>query len=235
LKIHKLNWDSDFFGFNIAELDLGKKVGDFKKIDQYAKTNKIKLVQCLIKTTNIKLINLLQDNDYDFADLRTTFIIEGRPPLPETEDKTIREATEDDIKYLKEIAGNIFYETSRYKHKKISKARAKKLYATWVEKAILKTFDDVCYVKIHQGKIAGFVTYKSRNRKGIVGLIGITSEERGLGIGSTLLKKCFARSFDEGNDVVEVVTGGTNIPALNFYFKNGFKITKMESWYYKWF
>lgn len=71
MRIKKLDWDSDFFGFGIARLFPGK----IKNINQFAKKNKISLIWTLAKTNNSQYINRLAQNGFDFVDLRLTFVM----------------------------------------------------------------------------------------------------------------------------------------------------------------
>lgn len=234
MKIKKISWDSDFFDFNIAELRLHPRRSDFRYLDKYVTQNRIRLIQCCIKTTDTLSVNALGHHGFEFVDLRTTFVLKGKVRPDRSQFRSIREANVDDIPVLKQMAGKVFFKISRFNHKNFDKRKSRQLYQVWVEKAVRGEYDDVCYVKEERGKIIGFVTYKKRKDRGVIGLIGIDSSYRGRGVGSALLAKCFDRSARDGNNIIEVSTGGNNIPALNFYIKNGFNIAMVQSWYYKW-
>ena len=227
MKIKRLKWDSDFFGFGIAKLLPGR----IEKINEYAKNNKIRLVWCLANIKKSKNINLLEQNGFEFVDLKITFSIESH--LKKT--KAVHLARKEDIFDLKKIAHKAFVKDSRFNHKNIDKRRVDKFYESWVEKAVEGTFDDCCFVTKTKGGIAGFATYKRiGSANSSIGLIAVADGYRGLGIGSKLVSRCVDFAYEEGRNALTVSTEGKNIAAQNFYIKNGFAITKIESWYYKW-
>ena len=86
-----------------------------------------------------------------------------------------------------------------------------------------------------EGEIAGFATYKKISRSdSSIGLIATSKKFQNKGIGSKLILKCLDFAHSQKRKTLLVGTEGKNIAAQNFYIKNGFKIKKIESWYYKW-
>lgn len=140
-----------------------------------------------------------------------------------------------DVNDLKELAGVAFIKDSRFNHRGFNRKKVSELYRSWVERSVEGKFDDCCFVVEAKGKAVGFATYKRVGAKSsAIGLIAVSNGMQGLGIGSKLISKCLDFAYKEGRKTLLVATEGKNIPAQNFYLKNGFKIEKIESWYYKW-
>lgn len=234
MKIEKLGWDSDFFGFNIVGLEL-KQVDSYNPIllNNYLIENSTRLVQCCLDISDTKNINCMIRDGFEFVDLKMNFIasINGTKSTI----NTIRRAVKEDIKNLRNVAGAVFTKDSRYNHKNIDEKKVKRLYQLWAEKAVLGTFDDYCLVTERDEKAKGFITIREISKKRVViGLIGVSEDSHGMGIGSELIKGCLETAWREHYTEIEVSTEGRNLGAQNFYIKNGFKIKEIKVWYYKW-
>ena len=66
-----------------------------------------------------------------------------------------------------------------------------------------------------------------------ISLIGVASNSQGQGIGHLLISKAIEYCQANNIDTLEVCTESANIPALNFYIANDFKIKQIENWYYQ--
>ncbi len=227
MKIKKLKWDSDFFGFGIADLLEGR----IENIDELTIKGDIKLIWTLVGADNSRYINRLTQSGFEFVDLRLTFFRVACA----TNTEGTRLATKNDLPELIKLAGQAFLKDSRFNHKNFSQQKTKKLYELWVEKSVAGSFDDCCFVAEVEGEIAGFATYKKISRSdSSIGLIATSKKFQNKGIGSKLILKCLDFAHSQKRKTLLVGTEGKNIAAQNFYIKNGFKIKKIESWYYKW-
>jgi dTDP-4-amino-4,6-dideoxy-D-galactose acyltransferase len=235
MNIRKLNWDSTFFGFNIAELELKEADGfNLDQLNDYSDKNSIKLIQCRLNVACNENINNIRSNGFEFVDLKINFWTKTNKVS--STNRIVRRATVKDVDGLKKIAGEVFAEESRYHHKNINLKKVNDFYQTWVEKAVFGTFDDYCLVVERNNIVKGFVTLKENDKnKIVIGLIGVSKDSHGMGIGSDLIGECIAIAQRENYSEIEVSTGGKNIEAQNFYIKNGFKIKEIQAWYYKWF
>jgi len=230
--IKKLDWDSEFFGLNIASIDTGNESPDFESIENFIRENRIELVEACCQISDKDLINKLEGEGYNFQDLRITYSIDlnGVPSKKEG----VAFAEEKDIPELKEIAAKVFFEDSRFNHEKIDEEKVKNFYQTWVEKAVSGTFDDFCIVSKEKEDIAGFITGKFQE-DGVakIGLVAVAGQHQGKGVGKALMAAFFNHCQDNKISKVEVVTEGKNLKASNFYIRNGYGLKSIESWYYK--
>jgi dTDP-4-amino-4,6-dideoxy-D-galactose acyltransferase len=225
-----LSWDSDFFGFNIADFDPCGWRKNPGKIEQFVKKNRIKLLQCCIDIKNTADINWVESHGFRFVDLKLTYKMQVR----HSRRKSFKgmKASESDSSQLEKIARTCF-KNSRYYHPPFCKANGDRLVETWVNKSIRGTFDDIC-LKIEQKyQAVGFITAKYKTGMARIGLVGLKNGYRSKGLGKELLLSLSDFLADKGVKKLSVVTQGSNTGAQNFYFKNGFKLKNVSLWFYR--
>ena len=82
----------------------------------------------------------------------------------------------------------------------------------------------------------GYISCHQLNAKvGSIGLVGVKSNARGMGIGQQLIDRSLEWFSGNGAHSVEVVTQGRNIRAQRFYQRSGFISNSVMCWYHKWF
>lgn len=232
--IKKLPWDTKFFGFQMANLSF-KKVTDLINLDEVARKEGIKFLQCCVPVKDLKKINVLEKKGFNFADLKISYVLD----LKQTKFLNAKEvvlASAKDFLCLKKIAREVFKE-SRFYHPKFKRSKANQLYELWLEKAIKGTFDDFCLkIKDNKKKSVGFITAKSiSSKEARIGLIGVAKNCQGQGYGKKILSTLNRYYQERGYLSLEVATQGKNLNANNFYLRNGFLIKSVESWYYKFY
>lgn len=229
--IRKLEWDSNFFGFNIAQAYFTDENIDTRCIDIFCEKNDIVLVQTCIQIGNARVIDALEGCGYRFVDLKLTLEVKisGKPPLRQ---HPVEFATLDDLDELKALTHSLF-SGSRYYTFELTRSKADDFYKIWIENAVKGIFDDFCIIHRIRGKIAGFVTAKLGGGAARIGLIGVSPKMHDKGIGSLLVKKLIHILSHRNIDTLRVVTQGANTAALNLYIKNGFAVKDMEMWLYK--
>jgi len=235
--VEKLHWDSEFFNNGIANLDLKtNSLLSTNKLINFVKQNNIKFIQCLCDIKDIKNINLIEKSGFSFYDLRISFSVNIQKTLPKSisKDFIIREAVSSDKIKIQEISSTLVND-SRFLYY-ADEIKVKEFYNVWVENAINKTFDNICYIiaEKRNNEISGFVTLKYVSKTIYqVGLIAVKEKFQNQSIGSFLLNYLYSKCNLEKIEELNVVTEGRNLAAINFYIKNSFKINKIESWYYK--
>jgi len=102
-----------------------------------------------------------------------------------------------------------------------------KIIISKYNKIILEGFSIGAYEK---DKLAGAVIVESRkwNNSLLIEFIEVAEAYRGKGIGSLLLSELFRKFSHSGYRLIELETQNTNLPAINFYRKNGFEITGLN-------
>lgn len=231
--IRKLDWDSDFFGFNIAHLDLDGTVNNLSFVDDFVKSNRIECIQACCDISAIDTIHLLEENMFHFTDLRATYFVGLDNIKIDNSDFYI--ADKDDLLILREIARSVAVH-SKYYNDRFGKEKAEQLYEIWVEKSVFGNFDNICLKAVEGNSTVGFATVKFKGKgEARIGLIGIRAPYQDRGIGRQLLNSLFSYLISKDITILEVSTQGKNIRAQNFYSRCGFMIKSLESWYYKFY
>ena len=132
----------------------------------------------------------------------------------------IREMTIDDFSEVFHIGDEVF--TAEY---------SQSLYRTWDEFEITTLFNsdnELCLVAEAGEKILGFAlgtTVKKRNspwKYGYLVWLGVLRDIQQGGVGSGLFKEIKHRMKEQGVRMMMIDTSADNLPALNFFQKQGF-------------
>lgn len=81
-----------------------------------------------------------------------------------------------------------------------------------------------------ENKLIGFVISERRtwNNSLWIDMIQVAKDYRGKGIGSELLKSLENQAASEKFRIIDIETQNTNVPAINFYRKNGYDLTGLN-------
>ncbi len=228
-KIHYKQWESNFFGKTIFELD---PIGSINvSADILAKMGKC-LLQAKIPVQNYSDLDYLQSLGFKFVESELVFekTLNTYPlPLP-----SHLLAQNEDIPLLSALAAEVFT-ISRFRMPWFREQDSSKLYAEWVKNAILKTFDDICFsLKNANQQIIGFVSGKMIDKQQArIGLIGLSSAYCGQRKGTELLHIIEQWSSSIGAKTLLVSTQGANDRACSFYLRNNYRLKAIYYWLYK--
>lgn len=218
-EVETLQWDSDFFGIKV-----GRYYNDQRSIDS-VNTHEHDLVYIYSKK--------ILDNNIPLYDKKITFEKEIHP--------TIDDSTKSDvIPYNGKLNKDLIQlaiasgQYSRFKLDPKLSNRFEELFTLWIANSVNGKIADFVLVYKKEGKIIGFITLKKSSSHFQIGLIAISSENRGLGIGSQLMKKAEQIAKSEKIYKIRVVTQLDNKIACNFYQKNGYQIINKEYIYHYW-
>lgn len=230
----KLEWDSQYFGCVSSRVDL---IGTLTSTDILEIKHKIQkdvfitltnakgLVEnnkiitqelgCYLVDTNIHLINEKLENDIK-QKFACVLITDGS----------------DDKNQIMNIAQTSFLQTRFYNDAHISNEKASNLYKNWIINALQNKKKYFCIFKC-QDIVKGFLLFSKEefNRVNIE-LIAVDKEYRDEGIGSKMMMGLIQECIDY--DAISVGTQVENINAINFYTKNGFRISDVKYTYHLW-
>lgn len=236
--ITKLEWDSNFFGFNVAFLSCMHLTDNiYRRIERFIREQDIRLVEYLCNCHDARSVHVAEARGFQFADIRLTF----QRPIRECcgaalpQGVTLEKATEADIPDLRRMAGGL-YEDSRYVFDThFDPARIDEFYRGWVEKGVRGQYDDECWCLYDGAKAFAFCTVRyGKQGKAHIGLVGLDPDRQGGGFGKLLLQSVFDMLFERGVRAVSVVTQGRNYAAQNLYQSVGMRTKATQLWYHKW-
>ena len=132
-----------------------------------------------------------------------------------------------------QLANSLFelaYESGKYSRYKqdvnILEDRFKKLYQFWIKNSFNKTFADKIFYFKENENIVGFVTLKINNDIAKIGLIAVSPNYQGKGIGKKLIAKTENFCFENNVKTLQIPTQMENLEACNFYKKMGYEISE---------
>jgi len=236
--ITKLNWDSGFFGFNIAYLScLHLTSSIWSQSKKFVDKNNIKLIEYLCNCHDARSVRLAEKNGFHFVDIRLNFVISLNKMI---ECKTInstnvKQAQVEDIPVLRSIAENIYKDSRYFFDGNFDENKVNEFYQSWVEKAVKGEFDDECWCLYEENVATAFCTVRYHvNDVASIGLVGVSSNSTGKGHGKNILASTLKYLKNKGINSVNVVTQGRNYAAQNLYQSVGFRINTSQLWYHKW-
>lgn len=237
--ITKLEWDSNFFGFNVAYLSCMHLTENIMhRIEKFVSREKIRLVEYLCNCHNAKSVRLAERCGFHFVDIRLTYRLDlnkAQFSCNKIERMKLCESKKADVHILKQIASNSYVESRYYFDRHFTLEQCQRFYEDWISKSMKGNFDDIVFVAEIAGKIAGFISCKQQFKGiGKIGLVGIAPEFQGRGIGKHLIQKSIDWFKDKKLSCVDVVTQGRNYAGQRLYQAAGFKTKTVQLWYHKW-
>jgi len=224
--IKKLEWDSIFWGKNIFSIPSDFNISDRKYILDELQSVDYDIIQCNVSLQEKCKINFLEKMGFLYQDTKIVF---EKILCDDIFLDTYDVAELNDVSELKILSDGLFT-YSRFGSYPYSSAKASLFYQTWVENAVTGCFDDICLKISHKKRIIGFVTLRILDKIGSIGLFGVSKSAQQSGIGRKLLAASshYLKMHKVKN--LHVATQGENLPAMNFYIKNKFKVNRIDLW-----
>lgn len=232
MNYHTLDWDSDFFQFNVCRLDDRiKDVEDLREVESIMNENSFKLAYYSsaekIYSTESKLLDIkLVDKKVTYVK-KTSDKLEYHPsissyPKGDPSSKMIDLAIQ---------CGSY----SRFKtDEAIGESNYERMYRLWLVKSTNREMAKEVLIYSIQQEIAGFLTIAEKNNRADPGLGAVDFKFRGKGLGRIIFQNAEKWAYDNGYKEIQLVTQGDNIQACRLYEKLGYTIESMEYFYHIW-
>ena len=105
---------------------------------------------------------------------------------------------------------------SRYNLDNKLNYKFEKMYETWINKSLSRKLADEVYVHEKQKKIIGMITVFQKGDNAEIGLVAVSKNSIGSGLGTTLLESVERWGYNRNLKFVEVSTQKENTGACNF-------------------
>lgn len=238
-----LPWDSDFFRFRIGRVH-GDTLDDnqAEEIEEWALTENVRCLYFLARADCPATIRNAERFGFNLVDIRVTLQRDIRVPQdlvrPQpASDFVIRPFRVEDVPALEAIAEKCHLDTRFFSDRQFPRARATAFYSTWIRLECQGRAQQVLVAATAKGEALGYVSchLHSANSCGQIGLIGVSSEARGKGIGKGLVFSALNWFEAQQMSQVTVVTQGRNVTAQRLYQSCGFLTRDVRLWYHKWY
>ena len=214
--ITHLDWDSKFFGFNVASIELPHDPV-MQPLDQYQLLYLINNQSQKIDFEGFKL---------SYADKRFIY----KKDVDANESSVIQIPVEtslskdDKIEQLYQLAFTSAHK-SRFKcDANFDEHVYMDIYKIWIDNTIKLKIADGFFLSKHDSEISGMLTFKIMDDSAKIGLIAVAPMFQGKGIGKILINNLNAHALRLGLKNIIVETQQENTIACEFYQKCGFKL-----------
>jgi dTDP-4-amino-4,6-dideoxy-D-galactose acyltransferase len=242
--IRRLEWDCHHFGLSVAQI-LGDEWDDAALGDALADARHERYQLVYWATSSDRPISkaLLVEFRGSQVDQKATFV---RRTMPEVDSSVAPPppklavgpyAGTNASKSLVQlaIAAGVY---SRFGvDSRIPPDKFEELYRVWIERSVRREIaDDVLVVTngAGVGSLAGMVTVKVTEGVGNIGLIAVSEEYRGQGIGSLLVQAAHHWMYQRDASEMNVITQRANAPACRLYERTGYTLASVQYYYHFW-
>ena len=237
LKIDKLDWDSDFFGYKVGKLDLQKL--NFSSMDNFnLETSDFNLVYLFTNPQATYFQKELESLGAIFLDRKTEYKLDlatFQTHSSKNQDLSFKFLNEGD---LKENLIKLAYESGKNSRFKLDqnfiKNEFEKLYDTWLKKSVKKEIAFNTIGIFYKHELIGFITLGEKYDGANIGLISVTSKLQNQGFGHELLNYAIEYLKSKNYKFLYVTTQGLSEQATRFYEKNGFNLLNQTDIYHLW-
>jgi len=221
-----LEWDSDFFGYKVARLDLGNSTelpplpaSDFKLIYIFNRQE--------IKGMESKLVDKKAYFQTTLLDLEE---VPNQSILIEAFDRRKHSSEELVALTLESGIFSRFFVDPNFKD-----GEYEKLYRRWIENSVDKKSALEVFVAVERGHILGFITVGEKGTAlADIGLLAVSPQARGKKIAKTLVQHVKSYALKKGFKRMQVVTQLDNQPATRLYEATGFELNELTYIYHIW-
>ncbi len=224
-------FDSEALGFKVAKIIEIESEGSPRALDEKIKklkkelaSKKVTYASFRVSSDNFQIIHALERGGFILVDGLITLNIDifSTPLLKRDKIPNVREASESDIKKLREMTRGLFSVSRVFNDPFIPKNNADNFYIKWIENSIKGKVADSVLVWEEKERILGYITLQ---KKGQIPLVAVSSEARGKGVGKGLTNAALVKFKKWMLSTATIETQMSNIPALRLYESCGFKIT----------
>lgn len=229
-----LEWDSNFFGLNIARLAARRLTPEAcLAAEDWCLANRIHCLYFLADADHAETVQLAEARGFNFVDVRVT--LDQAIPESISSAPDVRPFHPSDASRLREIAGSSHRDSRFYFDPNFTAGRCDALYETWIERSV-EGWADATFVVGPPGAACGYLTcHLSPALTGSIGLVAIAETSRGKGLGRQLVNASLAYFQQQGMHRASVVTQGRNVDSQRLYQGCGFRTRSQLLWFHRWF
>lgn len=234
-----LPWDSEFFGHRIARVNASPL--DSESLDAlvaWAPREGVECIYYLVEPCDFEPVRQAIEVGFRLTGVRMTLRADpagvDRAGKAAAQRSAIRPATTHDLPVLRRIASRVHLGTRFYNDPGFPDDACSELYARWISRDVDGGADAVLVADDGAGPL-GYVSCLLRgNSEGSIGLLGVSEDHRGRGLGGSLLDASLEWFVGGGARTVSVVTQGGRPEAQRLYQSRGFRTFSVGLWLHWW-
>lgn len=212
--IKKLQWDSEFFGIRTGEWDVDAE--DAAGADAF---------DVIYAKSKLPVEGHIQGHEKGYSE---TKVVYGKQLKKQPVENDGQVHSVHGVDYELSELYSLAYESGKYSRfrqdKKFGTDKFEALYREWVDNSVNGKFADEVLLFKSGDRITGFVTYKKHDGFAVIGLIAVSPDVQGQGIGRRLLEFTEAMLVAQNIDELRIPTQMENKAACAFYVKQGYSV-----------
>jgi len=238
LSFTHLEWDTAFFGFNVARITQTDSDGaDLTNILRFLRDKNYRLAYWCIPAETAESSLIAQKHGAFLADEKVTYakVLAGISDSLESSTYTATPypGTMADLALI-----NLAIQSSEFSRFRLDplvpRELCDKLYTSWIERSVSKEIAWETLVVKEQNDLLGLITLGTKDGRGDIGLVAVAEHERGKGIGKALVTAADKHFSERGYTLAQVVTQRCNLGACRLYESCGYQIENIENVFHFW-
>lgn len=232
--IEPLIWDSEFFGYPVANVSLDKIESDeldclFRKLE----SGKYRVTYFFVLPDEKETIDHLVKKGGLLVDQKTTY-----SKVTEQHQQTTNNIIEFQGEEINDNLIQLVLESGKYSRFRtdinFTGKEYERLYIKWLDNSIKKINAFKTLLAIKGSEINGITTIGEKEYHAEIGLVAVSVNNRRQGIGQALINSAENIAFEMGFEKIKVVTQLTNEGACHLYEKCNFRIENVTNIYHYW-
>jgi ribosomal protein S18 acetylase RimI-like enzyme len=236
-----LDWDSEHFGFPIARVREERLTArGAGEVDAWCRERGVRCLYLATDAEDAETARVAGGHGFRVVDTRLVVrrSLEGIDTLPAggPESFEMREATEADLPYLRDLAGRSHRVTRFYFDEGFPRERCDALYETWVERGH-RDPERGLLVPLVDGEPAGYMVLAplGRDRESHGELVAVDERHRGKGVGHALHVEAYRLLASRGARTHRGVHNVRSLAAIRLHERLGFRTEEVAVWHHKWY
>lgn len=229
-----LVWDSEFFGFRVAKVNLQHGAVDAAAWRAAIAESACRL--CYVFTHDAASDAVAAELGATLVDRRTLL----RRALPAQAAAEGHDGTGDDVATAADLpqVRSLALQSAQFSRFRVDPAMPTdawvRMYERWADNSVSGSLADAVLVAKIDDEVAGMLTVSARDGEGTIGLFAVDEAARGRGFGTALLARGAAWFTQRGCGSASVVTQGDNLGAQRVYERAGYAIADVTNVYHLW-
>lgn len=233
-----LEWDSEFFGFRIAQL-AGEtlSVETARRALEWSKQLGVRCLYFLADPRSAETAEIAHQFGFRMVDIRVQMSLKPTAQRPFTVPGfNLRSCRDSDIGVLQHIARDAHLDSRFFFDSHFPKGSAENLFARWIAADCGGRANMVLAVERDAIEVVGYVSCSLNPEfaAGRIGLVGVASAFRGMGLGRVLISGALDWFKSQTAEKVVIVTQVRNVAAQRLYEGAGFRTEDVKVWYHRW-
>jgi RimJ/RimL family protein N-acetyltransferase len=234
-------WDSDIFGFPVAQYRIGSdRIEEYRtdalneSLLSWLHRNDVALCSCAVPASNAFWRTYLPRLGFEWVDLVLRVTLNGLNKASLRPARfTLRKAVPGDAVAIAAIAGQAFVHGRYHADPRFPNDLANQRYSQWATNALARSNSgEYLYVMGEPGKVQGFYHFTVDESVSDLRLAALAPELQGTMLGFDLYLAVLHTLKELGVRRVVSTISGTNTPVMNVYSMLGFRFSDPEVIYH---